>query len=86
MLGSEISDRREVVICGRYPIYESMHHYLRQLSLDLVMINGYDHEPINRYNVARSTQVEIIRQAGDERHFGRKGSVQIRSTLGPRRW
>jgi len=30
-----------------------------------VVINGYDHEPINRYNVAPSTRVEIIRQAGD---------------------
>ncbi|MBF8706257.1 SOS response-associated peptidase family protein [Pseudomonas putida] len=52
-------------MCGRYSIYESMDHYLRQLSLDLVVINGYDHEPINRYNVAPSTRVEIIRQAGD---------------------
>ncbi|MNO38644.1 putative SOS response-associated peptidase YedK [compost metagenome] len=52
-------------MCGRYSIYESMDHYLRQLSLDLVVINGYDHEPINRYNVAPSTHVEIIRQVGD---------------------
>lgn len=52
-------------MCGRYSIYESMDHYLRQLSLDLVVINGYDHEPIGRYNVAPSTRVEIIRQAGD---------------------
>lgn len=52
-------------MCGRYSIYESMDHYLRQLSLDLVVINGYDHEPINRYNVAPSTRVEIIRQVGD---------------------
>ena len=34
-------------MCGRYSIYESMDHYLRQLALDLVVING-DHEPINR--------------------------------------
>lgn len=52
-------------MCGRYSIYESMDHYLRQLSLDLVVINGYDHEPINRYNVAPSSHVEIIRQVGD---------------------
>lgn len=32
---------------------------------DLVVINGYDHEPIGRYNVAPSTRVEIVRQAGD---------------------
>ncbi|MFG0322120.1 SOS response-associated peptidase family protein [Pseudomonas sp. zjy_15] len=52
-------------MCGRYSIYESMDHYLRQLSLDQMVINGYDHEPINRYNVAPSTRVEIIRQVGD---------------------
>lgn len=48
-------------MCGRYSIYESMDHYLQQLSLDLVVINGYDHERINRYNVAPSTRVELIR-------------------------
>lgn len=48
-------------MCGRYSIYESMDNYLRQLSLDLVVINGYDHEQINRYNVAPTTRVEIIR-------------------------
>jgi putative SOS response-associated peptidase YedK len=42
-----------------------MDHYLRQLSLDLVVINGYDHEPIDRFNVAPSTRVEIIRQIGE---------------------
>ncbi|MCS3467374.1 putative SOS response-associated peptidase YedK [Pseudomonas sp. JUb42] len=50
-------------MCGRYSIYETMDHYLRQLALDLVVINGYDHEEINRYNVAPSTRVEIIRPA-----------------------
>lgn len=40
-----------------------MDTYLRQLSLDLVVINGYDHEQINRYNVAHSTRVEVIRPA-----------------------
>lgn len=47
-------------MCGRYSIYESMDQYLRQLSLDLVVINGYDHEPISRFNVAPSTRVEVI--------------------------
>lgn len=49
-------------MCGRYSIYEPMDVYLRQLALDLVVINGYDHERINRYNVAPSTRVELIRQ------------------------
>lgn len=48
-------------MCGRYSIYESMDHCLKQLSLDLEVINGYDHERINRYNVAPSTRVELIR-------------------------
>ncbi|AHC82392.1 MULTISPECIES: SOS response-associated peptidase family protein [Pseudomonas] len=52
-------------MCGRYSMYESMDHYLRQLSLDLVVINGYDHEPLSRFNVAPSTRVEIIRQIGE---------------------
>lgn len=52
-------------MCGRYSIYESMDHYLKQLSLDLVVINGYDHERINRFNVAPSTRVEIIRPVPD---------------------
>jgi len=49
-------------MCGRYSMYESMDHYLRQLSLDLVVINGYDQQPINRYNIAPSTHVELLRQ------------------------
>ncbi|CAM3805134.1 putative SOS response-associated peptidase YedK [Pseudomonas reidholzensis] len=48
-------------MCGRYSIYEGMDHYLKQLSLDLVVINGYDDERINKYNVAPSTRVELIR-------------------------
>ena len=50
-------------MCGRYSLYESMDHYLRQLSLDLVVIDGYAHEPIERYNVAPGTKVEIITPA-----------------------
>lgn len=52
-------------MCGRYSIYDDMDTYLKQLSLDLVVINGYDHERINRYNVAPSTRVEVIRQVAD---------------------
>ena len=52
-------------MCGRYSIYEAMDYYLKQLSLDLEVINGYDHERINRYNVAPSTRVEIITPAGE---------------------
>ncbi|MBJ9975253.1 SOS response-associated peptidase family protein [Pseudomonas sp. S75] len=48
-------------MCGRYSIYESMDHYLRQLSLELVVIDGYDDTRINRYNVAPSSRVQVIR-------------------------
>jgi hypothetical protein len=36
---------------------------LRELVLDLAVINGYDYERINRYNVAASTRVGMIRQS-----------------------
>lgn len=49
-------------MCGKYSIYEAMDVYLWQLALDLVLINGYDHKRINRYSVAPSKRVELIRQ------------------------
>ncbi|WP_256815735.1 MULTISPECIES: SOS response-associated peptidase family protein [Pseudomonas] len=52
-------------MCGRYSIYDAMDDYLRHLAADRMVINGYDHERINRYNVAPSTRVELIRQTGD---------------------
>ncbi|ERK98575.1 hypothetical protein O999_14655 [Pseudomonas putida LF54] len=42
-----------------------MDDYLRHLAADRTVINGYDHERINRYNVAPSTRVELIRQTSD---------------------
>lgn len=82
-------------MCGRYSFYESMNTYLRQLALDLVVINGYDHERINRYNVAPSTRVELIRPVPGGLSVDRvkwgwspfwaKGSGPTRSMRGPRR-
>jgi putative SOS response-associated peptidase YedK len=71
MRGRDVADKRaRWGMCGRYAIYESMDDYLRQLALDRVVINGYDHERINRYNVAPSTCVEVIRPApGGNRFF-----------------
>ena len=43
-------------MCGRYSIYDAMDDYLRHLAADRTVINGYDHERINRYNVAPSTR------------------------------
>ncbi|MDG6398430.1 SOS response-associated peptidase family protein [Pseudomonas quasicaspiana] len=48
-------------MCGRYSIYEPMDHYLRELAPQQLMINGYDLWAIDRYNVAPTTRVEIIR-------------------------
>lgn len=48
-------------MCGRYSIYESMDHYLRELAPEQLVINGYELWPIERYNVAPTTRVEIIR-------------------------
>jgi len=48
-------------MCGRYSIYEPMDHYLKELGSEQLVINGYDLWPIERYNVAPSTHVEIIR-------------------------
>ena len=52
-------------MCGRYSIYESMDHYLKELAPKQLVINGYDLWPIDRYNVAPTTRVEIIRPVDD---------------------
>lgn len=52
-------------MCGRYSIYESMDHYLKELAPKQLVINGYDLWPVDRYNVAPTTQVEIIRPVDD---------------------
>jgi len=48
-------------MCGRYSIYEPMDHYLKELAPRQLVINGYDLWAIERYNVAPTTRVEIIR-------------------------
>lgn len=50
-------------MCGRYSIYEPIDHYLRELAPQQLIINGYDLWAIDRYNVAPTTRVEIIRPA-----------------------
>ncbi|RZI69024.1 MAG: hypothetical protein EOP13_23595 [Pseudomonas sp.] len=52
-------------MCGRYSIYEPMDHYLKTLAPEQLVINGYDLWPIERYNVAPTTRVEIIRPVTD---------------------
>ncbi|WP_158177984.1 SOS response-associated peptidase [Pseudomonas viridiflava] len=50
-------------MCGRYSIYESMDHYLKELAPKQLVISGYDLWPIDRFNVAPTTRVEVIRPA-----------------------
>jgi putative SOS response-associated peptidase YedK len=52
-------------MCGRYSIYESMDHYLKELAPKQFIITGYDLWPIERYNVAPTTRVEISRPVED---------------------
>jgi putative SOS response-associated peptidase YedK len=52
-------------MCGRYSIYESMDHYLKELAPRQLLINGYDLWPIERYNVAPTTRIEVIRSVGE---------------------
>lgn len=52
-------------MCGRYSIYEPMERYLRELGPHQIVINGYDEWPVERYNVAPSTKVQIIRGTED---------------------
>jgi len=48
-------------MCGRYSIYESMDHYLKELVPKQLVINGYELWLVERYNVGPSMRVEIIR-------------------------
>ncbi len=52
-------------MCGRYSIYEAMDYYLKELGSKQIVINGYDEWPIERYNVAPTTKVQIIRSTMD---------------------
>ena len=52
-------------MCGRYSIYEAMDHYLKELGSKQIVINGYDEWPIERYNVAPTTEVQIIRSTDE---------------------
>ncbi|TDV67499.1 SOS response-associated peptidase family protein [Pseudomonas sp. LP_7_YM] len=52
-------------MCGRYSIYEPMDHYLKELAPEQLVINGYDLWAIERYNVAPTTRVEIIRPVNE---------------------
>lgn len=50
-------------MCGRFAQYQSMADYLEELGSDQPLISGFDNVPINRYNVAPSTRVQLLHSA-----------------------
>ena len=53
--------RYEVIkMCGRFVQYQGVADYLKVLGTDRLVVSGYDNHPIARYNVAPSTQVNIL--------------------------
>ena len=50
-------------MCGRFAQYQGMADYLRELDSEQDVISGYDHVPIERYNVAPSTRVQLLHGA-----------------------
>ena len=47
-------------MCGRFAQYQGMADYLRELKSEQEVIGGYDKLPIERYNVAPQTNVQLL--------------------------
>lgn len=52
-------------MCGRFVQSRDITDYLHQLDAEQDVVSGYDHMPINRYNVAPGTRVLILHNAAD---------------------
>ena len=52
-------------MCGRIVQYEGMVAYIEELSPQLPLLSGYDGEPLERYNVAPTSKVNILRADQD---------------------
>lgn len=48
-------------MCGRFAQYKSLADYLRELDSEEEVIGGWEDTPLERYNVAPSTQVLLLR-------------------------
>lgn len=48
-------------MCGRFAQYRSLADYLRELDSEEEVIGGWEDTPLERYNVAPSTQVQLLR-------------------------
>jgi putative SOS response-associated peptidase YedK len=56
-------------MCGRFVQYEGMLVFMEELSPQLPLFSGFDDAPVNRYNVAPSTKVQILRGTEDGIHI-----------------
>ncbi|WP_340051112.1 SOS response-associated peptidase family protein [Pseudomonas proteolytica] len=56
-------------MCGRFVQYEGMAIFIEELSPQIELFSGYDAQPIDRYNVAPSTRVQVLRAAEDGLHI-----------------
>ena len=56
-------------MCGRFVQYEGMAIYIEELSPQIELFSGYDAEPINRFNVAPSTRVQLLHSKEDGLHI-----------------
>ncbi|EFQ65119.1 protein of unknown function DUF159 [Pseudomonas fluorescens WH6] len=56
-------------MCGRFVQYEGMAIFIEELSPQIELFSGYDAQPIDRYNVAPSTRVQVLHTAEDGLHI-----------------
>lgn len=56
-------------MCGRFVQYEGMTIFIEELSPQIELFSGYDTQPIDRYNVAPSTRVQLLHAAEDGLHI-----------------
>jgi putative SOS response-associated peptidase YedK len=56
-------------MCGRFVQFEGMAIFIEELSPQIELSSGYDAQPIDRYNVAPSTRVQVLYTADDRLHI-----------------
>ena len=56
-------------MCGRFVQYEGMAIFIEELSPQIELFSGYDAQPIDRYNVAPSTRVQVLHAAENGLHI-----------------
>ncbi|MDB5980924.1 MAG: protein of unknown function, family [Pseudomonas sp.] len=55
-------------MCGRLSQYRGIHDFVETLSLPNPMVNNVGDQPIERYNVAPTTQVALLHREGEALH------------------